>query len=185
VPDVLVLCTANVCRSPMVQGFLVAELASRGVEGTVRSAGTAVGPERPPADAVAAMAAWGIDTSGHRARALEDGLLGSADLVVGMTRAHVREAVARVPTAFSKTFTLKELVRRAAAVGARPVDEAFAVWLARVGKGRVRGALVGRSTSDDVADPIGGPPEAYRATASELHDLVATLCDLAWPPAGD
>lgn len=177
----LVLCTANVCRSPMAQGFLTAELASRGVGGTVRSAGTAVGPERPPVDAVAAMAAWGIDTSGHRARALEDGLLDAADLVLGMTRAHVREAVARVPAVLPRAFTLKELVRRATGVGARPTDEPFAAWLARVGEGRSRRALVGRSAGDDVADPIGGPPEAYQATAAELHGLVVALCDLAWP----
>lgn len=180
-PDVLVLCTANVCRSPMAQGFLAAELASRGVEGTVRSAGTSLGPERPPADAVAAMAAWGVDTSGHRPRALGDELLVGVDLVLGMTRAHVREAVARAPAVFPKAFTLKELARRAAVVGVRPVDEPFAAWLARAGKGRDRATLMGRSAADDVADPIGGPPAAYRATAAELHDLVGVVCDLAWP----
>ncbi|MDA8275111.1 MAG: low molecular weight phosphatase family protein [Actinomycetota bacterium] len=184
-PDVLVLCTANVCRSPMAQGFLTAELASRGVGGTVRSAGTDVGPERPPADAVAAMAAWGIDTSGHRARALDDGLLESADLVLGMTRKHAREAVVRVPAVFPRAFTLKELVRRATAVGPRSAGQPFAAWLAAVGEGRSRGALVGRSAGDDVADPIGGPPEVYRATAAELHDLVVALCDLAWPTRED
>ncbi len=179
--DVLVLCTANVCRSPMAQGFLAAELDARGVDAAVGSAGTALGPERPPEAAVAAMAAWGIDTSGHRAREVDDELLSHADLVLGMTRAHVREAVVRVPTAFPRAFTLKELVRRAGAVGARPAGESLDTWLARAGEGRTRAALLGRSSDDDVADPIGGPPEGYRATAEELHHLVLALCDLAWP----
>jgi len=180
---VLVVCTANVCRSPMAQGFLAVELAARHVEAAVRSAGTVPGPERPPPGAVAAMAAWGIDTSGHRARPLEDHLLEEADLVLGMARAHVREAVVRLPAVFSKTFTLKELVRRAGAVGPRRPQEPVDAWLARVGTGRRRQVIVGRSDDDDVADPIGGPPAAYRATASELHDLIVTLCDFAWPQA--
>lgn len=167
----------------MAQGFLAVELAARHVEAAVRSAGTVPGPERPPPGAVAAMAAWGIDTSGHRARPLEDHLLEEADLVLGMARAHVREAVVRLPAVFSKTFTLKELVRRAGAVGPRRPQEPVDAWLARVGTGRRRQVIVGRSDDDDVADPIGGPPAAYRATASELHDLIVTLCDFAWPQA--
>ena len=81
---VLMVCTGNVCRSPMAEGLLRARFAARG-RGSVSSAGIAALAGRP-ADpiAVALLAERGIDLSGHRARQLTPDLIGAAELVLVM-----------------------------------------------------------------------------------------------------
>jgi protein-tyrosine-phosphatase len=135
----------------------------------------------PPPEAVAALAHYGLDISGHRSRYLEADDVRSADLVVCMARSHVREAVVLVPDAWPRTFTLKELVRRASEVGLRRPGEGLATWLARVGEGRVQSELLGDADVDDVDDPLHGAAEDYLATAALLEELVDRLVTLAWP----
>jgi protein-tyrosine-phosphatase len=85
------------------------------------------------------------------------------------------------PDAWSRTFTLKELVRRGAELGPRPSFESPGAWLARAHEGRERRDLLGDSLIDDVADPYGGPSSAYEAAAAEIEDLVDRLVSLLWP----
>src|ERR1700733_12526299 len=113
VTEILVLCTANTCRYPMAEALLARRLARCGAAGLVRSAGTlgaavpggavpraAAGGagrrgegEGPPAGAVSAMAAYGLDTGSHRSHQVTVADLARADLVLGMARMHVRHAV--------------------------------------------------------------------------------------------
>jgi protein-tyrosine phosphatase len=179
--DVVVfVCTANLCRSPMAAAFLSRELARRSVPAEVRSAGLLPGGRTPPPAAVEAMASRGLDTSSHTSRQLTGEDLAAADLVVGMAREHVREAVVSSPEVWPKAFTLKELVRRGEGVGPRRPGEALPAYLRRLGEGRIRTELLGMGPADDVADPIGGPPAAYEATAAELEVLVRRLAELVW-----
>lgn len=131
----------------------------------------------------ATMAARGLDLSGHTSRQLDRAMLAQADLVLGMAREHVREAVVLDPAAIAKTFTVKELVRAATAVGPRHDDEPLAAWLARVGEGRRRDILLGVGHDDafDIEDPIGRARRDYEQTADELDHLLAVLVELAWP----
>lgn len=83
----------------MAEGLLRARFERRG-RGRVESCGLAalVGhPADPYAQAL--MAERGIDISRHRARQLTQGLVTSADLVIAMEEAHVREIEALVPAA--------------------------------------------------------------------------------------
>jgi protein-tyrosine phosphatase len=83
--SVLFVCTGNTCRSPF------AEAVARG-EGQVdaESAGlSAYAGDRPPEDAILVARELGYDLSSHRARPLTEELLERADVVVGMTAAHV------------------------------------------------------------------------------------------------
>ncbi|MDQ3385370.1 MAG: hypothetical protein M3503_05075, partial [Actinomycetota bacterium] len=102
-------------------------------------------------------------------------------LVVCMARSHARDAVVLHPPSWSRTYTLKELVRRGEAVGARRPGQPLDAWLTELGRGRQRAALLGADPDDDVADPIGGPDSAYEATAALLEDLVARAVGLAFP----
>jgi protein-tyrosine phosphatase len=174
--EILVVCTANQCRSPMAAALLRARVPD-GV--SVSSAGLL--PGGAPATADARRAVDGLDD--HVSRQLSPAMVDDASLVLAMERRHLREVVVSSPDAFGRTFTLRELVRRASAAGARRVDEGetFEAWLARVGAGRRAGDLVGDDPSDDVADPIGQPPAVYRATAGDLSELLGRFVALAWP----
>ena len=144
----------------------------------VSSAGTMYeGGVEASGGSVRAMAARGLALDAHVSRRLEREML-DADLVLGMTRAHVRDAVVLEPSAFGRAFTLKELVRRGEAVGPRRPGQGLADWLAEVGEGRRTVDLLGESPDDDVADPIGRPDAEYERTAVELEGLVERLAIL-------
>jgi protein-tyrosine phosphatase len=163
----------------MAEGLLRARLADRELEDKVHvhSAGLLEGGM--PATTHAQAVVLGID--GHVSRQLTRELIEGADVVVGMTREHVRETSVLVPDALRRTFTLKELVRRGQAAGPRRQDEDLDRWLARVGAGRSTNDLMGSSRDDDVSDPIGKPRKDYERTAAKLDDLLAKLVDLIWP----
>lgn len=174
----------------MGEALLRDRLARRGIDARVSSAGL-LGDDVPASDgSVRAMTRRGLDLSAHRSRRLTAEAIDAADLVLGMAREHVREAVVLVPDALGRTFTLREVVRRAEAVGPRrPVDrsrpdlglEPFDAWLARVGEGRRPSDLLGSSPDDDVEDPMGMSRRAYERTAVVISDLVDRLVDLAFP----
>lgn len=179
--DVLVLCTANVCRSPIAAALLERALAERGLKAIVRSAGWITQGQSPPPEAIKAMAPLGLDISRHVSERLEVGDVAAADLILGMGREHVREAVVLDPSTWGRSFTIKEFVRRGEKVGPRSAGQSLEDWLAILHAERQRSDLLGSSSDDDVADPIGGPLAAYTATARELEDLVRRLVELAWP----
>jgi protein-tyrosine phosphatase len=178
---VLVLCTANQCRSPMGEVLLRARLAELGVDAEVASAGRLPGDVPASEGAVLAMAGRGLDLAEHRSRTCTRDDLRGADLVIAMAREHVRDAVLSHPEAFSRIYTLKELARRASAVGPRRSSEDLPEYLARVHAGRTHADLLGASEQDDVADPMGGSDREYEATATELEGLIGRVVTLLWP----
>jgi protein-tyrosine phosphatase len=139
------------------------------------------GPSPVPDEVLQVMAPYGIDLRAHRSRLLTPSMLATADLVVGMSRRHVQEAVLLAPSCWPQAFMLKELVRRGSLVGPRRPVQGIRSWIDAAHRERTRTSLVHRSTSDDVADPYGGSIEQYRATATELADLTGRLAALMWP----
>jgi protein-tyrosine phosphatase len=183
--QVLILCTANVCRSPMAQALLTDRLTALGSRAAVRSGGMLAGGEPPRPEAMAVMAGYGLDITAHRSRQATAEDLEAADLTLAMAREHVRYAVVTAPAVWPRAFTLKELVRRGGTVGPRAEGEDLAAWLARAHDGRERSALLGDSAADDVADPAGGPPAGYAETAAALAGLLDQLAGLCWPGGED
>jgi low molecular weight protein-tyrosine phosphatase len=182
--DVLFVCTGNLCRSPSAAFLLRQELRDAGgADVTVHSAGTMqadVGP--PPAFAEEARA-FGIDLAAHVPRTVDPAMIQAADLVVGLSREHVRKTVIAVPSSFSRTFTLREITRRGSRTGARRSADDLGAWLARLNEGRLRADLMGDSPDDDVIDPMGGTPDDYRRMLTDVAALTRTLRNLAWPVA--
>lgn len=161
-------------------------LARAGVDAEVRSAGLVSEGVPASPNGVKVMAKRGLDLGAHRSQKLSPDAVARADLVLGMAREHVREAVVLDPASLAKTFTLRELARRAERVGPRRPGpdgelEPLADWLARVGAGRRAADLLGTSTDDDVADPIGLSKRTYERTAQEIEDLVTTIVRHAFP----
>jgi protein-tyrosine phosphatase len=182
-PEVLVICTANVCRSPMAQALLTDRLAALEPAVTVRSRGMLGDGEPPRPEAIAAMAGYGLDITSHRSRRVTTDDLERADLTLAVARENLRYAVVTAPAIWPRAFTISELVRRGQAIGPRLPGESLADWLARAHAGRQRAALLGDSAADDVADPTGGPQRGYAKTAAILSGLADQLVRLGWGPA--
>ncbi|MFP5319057.1 MAG: hypothetical protein ACLGI2_12290 [Acidimicrobiia bacterium] len=179
--EILFLCTGNICRSPAAEAILRHRLGRAGVPASVRSAGLIQGGGQPAsAHGVDVLSGLGIDLSSHRSRHMTADLLSQADLILAMAREHVREAVVTAPETWPRTFTLKELVRRAGRVGPRQPAEPLDAWLARVHEGRTPRELMGRSDEDDVADPIGQPRKAYERMIEEVDSLLEQVVWMVW-----
>jgi len=183
--DVLVVCTANMCRSPMLEAFLGSALRARGAEAHVHSAGTMADGRGAVREVIEVSAERGHDLRSHVGRRLSPELVRGADLCLPLAREHLREIVVMAPEAFARTFTPKELVRRAAAVGGRRPGEALPIFLDRVHDGRTPRQLMGNDPADDVADPIGGPRYGYERTAVELENLASSIAALLAPVGAD
>ena len=99
---------------------------------SVQSAGFATEGEPPPQATLAAARRLGIDLSAHRSRLLTADMLAEADLVIGMTRAHVWDAALMHPEIVPRAFVIGELARLNREIGPRKVDEPFADWVDRL-----------------------------------------------------
>jgi low molecular weight protein-tyrosine phosphatase len=85
---ICLVCLGNICRSPMAETVLRAELDAAGLDGkaVVDSAGTGdwhIG-DRMDADARATLAGRGYDGSAHRARQFQSSWLAGYDLILAM-----------------------------------------------------------------------------------------------------
>ena len=168
----------------MTEALLGARIAERELPAAVVSAGLLEGGHERPPQVTAVLAKRGIALRDQLSRQLLQVDLQHADLVLAMERAHVRYSVLLEPEVWSRTFTLKELVRRGAELGPRLPVESPGAWLARAHEGRDRPDLLGDSALDDVVDPYGGPSSAYEAAVTEIEDLVDRLVCLLWPISG-
>lgn len=98
---ILVLCTGNICRSPVAGAMLAARLPNKQIEtaGLHALAGQGVEPK-----ARALAEADGLDVSAHQARQVTNEMLQNADLVLVMSDGQ-RLAVEQVdPAALGKTM---------------------------------------------------------------------------------
>ena len=104
----LVVCTANVCRSPMAEAAMRHALTARGLRPDVGSAGIdALTGEPAHPLSMQAVAQAGIgDLSLHRSRPLSPLMVRHADLVLCMAPMHRSSVVARVPEAAGRVWLL-------------------------------------------------------------------------------
>ncbi len=87
---ILLVCTGNICRSPLAAALLQRALTDRGIEGMdVSSAGTGAWDGAPVSEGAYLVGLErGLDLSAHRARLLTRELIEEADLVLTMARHH-------------------------------------------------------------------------------------------------
>ena len=89
ITNILLVCTGNICRSPLAASLLERALRERGLEVTVASAGTGAWDGAPASEGAYLVGLErGLDLSGHRARLLTRELVENAHLILTMARHH-------------------------------------------------------------------------------------------------
>lgn len=92
---IVTVCTGNICRSPMAQALLNAELSASGLQDqvSVMSAGISDEEHGNPVDprAVTVLARNDLEVPDHQAHRITDDELRDADLLLVMTAAHQTE----------------------------------------------------------------------------------------------
>ncbi|MFC3990634.1 arsenate reductase/protein-tyrosine-phosphatase family protein [Actinoplanes siamensis] len=192
---ILLVCHANLCRSPMAEHLIRRALLDRlgpepdplraGSAGTHASAGRSIHPF-----AARVLAEAGIDTTGFRARRLTADLVAGADLVLTATRRQRAACVAFEPAAVRRVFTIAQFGRYAAALPP-PGAPATGTPRQRLGAlverlGLVRGGVpVVPGEQEDLADPVHEPIAAFRRCRDAIEPVAGTLAGLiaASPPA--
>lgn len=164
----------------MAEALLRDRLVRRGVPAEVHSAGLLDSGEPASAYGVEVMRARGVDIGAHHSTTMAPEALVAADLILGMARLHVREAVVLRPEIWRKSFTLKELVRRGEEIGTRAAGQPLDEWLLKAHAGRVHTDLLGDAEADDIFDPIGSSRAVYEAAATEIGDLIDRLVVLLY-----
>jgi len=183
---ILLVCTGNICRSPMAEAFTRRELDQRGIAGiSVESSGVSGWVDSPAtSEAADAVREYGLDLSPHRARRLDRTMVQSAQLVVGLASEHRDAVIEQIPEAADRTFTLKELVHLLEVAALEPRDHDWDQTLrTSVGAAAsLRASDPGlRLLDEDVADPLGLGIETFRAVAWEIEDLSRRMVDSLFP----
>ena len=146
---VLVICSGNICRSPMVAEYLRHRAAQQALSHLVVDSAGTLGITGSPASSVAVHVfdEHGLDLSTHRSQALSEELVRSSDLIVGMAtehRAYLNEA--------HPEFSGESWLLRSFETSATP-----------------------RAAAPDLADPIGCDVETYRTQFTLIRRCVDHL----------
>lgn len=140
--SIIMICTANMCRSPIAEALLSRKLQERfdTARWRVESAGTwTVEGRKAAAQVVEVMRRiYGIDLSEHRTRSVSRSLLQPFDLILVMESGHKEAIRVEFPEVAPRVYLLYEMV------------------------GQVR----------DVDDPIGGELTDFEDTVRELDGLI-------------
>ncbi len=149
-PDtVLVVCTANICRSPMAAGLLQHALAAqpeplRSVK--VESAGVAArSGERVSENSVLALRKVGIDISQHTSRPLTQEMLDRAAVIICMTESH----------------------RAMIQLQAEPPPKHIHLFREFMPDG----------ADKEIPDPFGGPLKIYEISRDEMVEAIPSLIE--------
>ncbi|HRP03732.1 MAG TPA: low molecular weight protein arginine phosphatase [Opitutaceae bacterium] len=144
---VIMICTANICRSPMAAGLLAHALAAqpeplRSIKvisaGVSCRAGETVSP-----NSVTAMKKVGIDISGHESQPLTQELVSNALAIFGMTETHRTVVQLQFFPEPGTLFLFREFLPEGA--------------------------------HREIADPFGGPLSEYETSRDEMVEAIPSV----------
>lgn len=165
--SILAVCTANICRSPLMELSLSGALSHADFE--VASAGVR-GWDAQPMETMAAMEAkrLGLAPEQFRSRRVTAHLVASADLILTATRQHRSEVLGLAPSAIRRSFTLREF-----AALLDLVDDADASPREVVAQAAIKRSLA--PADIDVDDPYRQEPQVHRGIADQIAAATAKI----------
>lgn len=143
---ITIVCTGNVCRSPMAERLLAHALQAedeplRSI--SVQSAGVSAFAGDPPSrNACKALQSVKLNLEDHRSRPFSDQLADTSDLILTMTSGHIEAIRRHYPGLTTPLFRFRE-------------------W---VGNG-----------NPEVPDPFGGPLDLYVETRDVLAEAIPSI----------
>lgn len=171
--SILVVCTGNICRSPVGEKILQSQL-PEGV--SVTSAGThaVVGAPAEPEVHEFLHREVGLEAT-HTARQLTKRSAESTDLILTMTEVH-RSWIARMaPRAVRRVFTAVEFARITSEL---PTHTTYAGLPDLVSTAsRLRSRVRGTEAVLDIADPYRRSPEQYQASFEAVLNASRTISE--------
>ncbi|MFQ5742600.1 MAG: hypothetical protein ACE5HV_03300 [Acidobacteriota bacterium] len=161
---ILIVCHGNLCRSPMAEVLLQAQLPAN--EWRVSSSGThAIGDDPPAPEAQRVVAEMvGLDISSLRSTPVTVEDLRRSDHILTMSRLQAAEVVALAPEVAERTRLLG---------GFAPAAEETEL---------AADPRAGNAHAEEIGDPLGGEPETYRQCCDRL--LRATGAVARWLSRG-
>lgn len=172
---VLVMCMANICRSPIAEALLDEGFAEIGIDAEFSSAGFLESGRPIDHRSATALAERNLDATAHASTQVNSELVDAADLVVVMEADHLRRLVSDDPARFPRIFTLRGLAGLVAEVGVRQPDESMSDWLTRLNSTRSPRDYLGCGESFDVSDPYRFGADGFRVIADEIAELVGVV----------
>lgn len=172
---VLLVCTANRARSPMMELLLRDILSRRGETAVdIESAGTRTLDGEPVTrHTVEVLRGHGVDASAFRSRMLNAAQIRAADIVLCAERSHRAAVVRIVPTALPRTFSLAQAARLTEASVPSP-DGSHDVAALVTRLALARGSQPS-SELDDIADPAGGSIADYQHAFDRISRAVRVI----------
>ncbi len=152
---ILFVCTGNICRSPMAEGYMRHLLQKEGITDVeVASAGVGAMPgQQPSRHAIEALREWNIDIIEQRSQMVSPENIAESDWIFGMTQGHVDVITSMFPESRDKTLLIRHFVDRLS------------------------------EYEKEISDPIGGSLQIYQKCRDEIkegidHIMVALLSEL-------
>jgi len=146
---IIVVCTANICRSPMAAALLQHALAAQPEplrSFKIISAGVAARADDPVSEnSVLALKKVGLDISKHTSRPLTQKMMDEASLVLGMTESHRAMIQLQAEPPPKNLFLFREFLPQ-------------------------RG-------DKQIGDPFGGPLKLYESTRDEMVEAIPSLVE--------
>jgi protein-tyrosine phosphatase len=175
---ILLVCTANQCRSPLAAAIATRDAAGLPVQ--FDSAGLIEGGHRTPTTGIRVAAELGLDLSHHVSQQVDLSSAADYAVVLTMTREQARELVADAPALWPRVFTLKQFARW---LRDHPYPGGIDLrsWLGIEAEHRTKLDLVGANRDDDVRDPLRSSARVWRYVADDLETHLQLVLRALYP----